>query len=193
MEKKHCLRYFTIADYEKEQKWINDMSRGGWNFVCTNGLIYTFEKGTPSEWNYKIDLPGEQMTEGEVEAYYRFMEECGIEVVHTFKMWRYLRKKAASGDFNTGDNTYAQLAMVNKAYGVATKLTNILLVLFAIIIVAAAVVEQFANGPFAEFMQGFATGVSTSAIVALSIILVPITRRLRLRMNELVEEMQVKG
>lgn len=193
MEKKHCLRYFTIADYEKEQKWINDMSRGGWNFRSTNGLIYTFEKGVPGEWNYKIDLPGEQMTEGEVEAYYRFMEECGIEVVHTFKMWRYLRKKAASGNFTTGDNTYTQLVMVNKAYGISTKLINILLVLFAAIIVLSAVVERFADGSFAEFMQGFATGVSTSAIVALAIVFVPISRRLRLRMNQLVDEMQVKG
>lgn len=193
MEKKHYVRYFTIADYEKEQKWINDMSRGGWNFRSTNGLIYTFEKGEPGEWNYKIDLPGERMTEGEIEAYYRFMEECGIEVVHTFKMWRYLRKKSISGNFNTGDNTYTQLVMVNKAYGVATKLINIILVLFATIIVATAIIEHFADGSFAEFMQGFATGLSTSVIVALAIFFVPISRRLRMRMDTLVEELQVKG
>ncbi len=192
MEKKHCLRYFTIADYEKEQKWINDMSRGGWNFVSTNGLVYTFEKGEPGEWSYKIDLPNEQMTEGEVEAYYRFMEECDIEVVHTFKMWRYLRRKTASGAFSTGNNTYAQLVMVNKAYGLVGKLINIFLVLFAAIILLAAAVEAFAAGRFAAFMEGLALGVSSSAIVALALIFVPISHRLRLRMNELVAEMQVK-
>ena len=192
MEKKHCLRYFTIADYEKEQKWINDMSRGGWNFVSTYGLVYTFEKGEPGEWSYKIDLPNEQMTEGEVEAYYRFMEECDIEVVHTFKMWRYLRRKTASGAFSTGNNTYAQLVMVNKAYGLVGKLINIFLVLFAAIILLAAVVEAFAAGRFAAFMEGLALGVSSSAIVALALIFVPISHRLRLRMNELVAEMQVK-
>lgn len=192
MEKKHCLRYFTIADYEKEQKWINDMSRGGWNFKGTNGFIYTFEKGVPGELSYKIDLPDERMTDGGVEAYYRFMEECGIEVVHTFKMWRYIRKKTISGDFNIGDNTYAQLRMVNKAYGVTTKLMNIMLVLFAMIIVFAIVAEYFTNGAFADFIKGFFTALSTSAIVSLAIFFVPASRRLRLRMNELVEEMQVK-
>ena len=193
METKRCLRFYTIADYEQEQKWLNDMSRGGWNFIYTNGFVYTFEKGTPGEYIYKLDLPNEQMTEGETEAYYKFMEECGIEVVHMFKMWRYLRKKQADGNFEQSNNTLAQLAMVNKAYGMANKIINTILVLFTLIIVLVGVVLPLLKDEVALFTEGFITGISTSGIIALSLIYVPITRRLRQRMNTLVEELQINN
>lgn len=191
--KKHCLGYYTIADYEREQKWLNDMSRGGWNLVSTGGIFYTFEKGIPGEYIYKLDLPDERMTDGEIEEYYRFLEECGVEVVCTFKSWRYLRKKRADGDFELKDNTYTQLRMVNKAYGLSSRIINTILVMIAFLIVLSAVVAMLSSGRLAQFMEGLVLGLSSSVVFALAIIFVPISRKLRKRMNELIEELVVKG
>ena len=193
METKRYFRYFTIADYEREQKWLNAMSRSGWNFVRTNGFIYTFEKGTPGEYIYKIDLPNESMTDVEVDAYYKFMEECGIEVVSSFKFWRYLRKKSADGPFDIANNTMPQLSMLNKAYGVATKSLCLIIVIFALIILALNIAMLFATGNVAEFISGLIYGIASSAFLAMAIIFVPIIQRLRTRMNELIEEIQIKG
>ncbi len=190
--RKHCFGFYTIADYEREQKWLNDMSRGGWNMVNTCGIIYTFEKGTPGEYIYKLDLPDESMTEGEVELYYKFLEECGIEVVCRYKSWRYLRKKASQGAFETRDNTFAQLVMVNKAYGLSMRIINTFLVIFSILIIITGAATALSYGPFAQFMEGFITGISSSAIIAITLIFVPITRRLRMRMNQLIEEIRIK-
>lgn len=193
METKRYFRYYTIADYEREQKWLNAMSRSGWNFVRTNGFIYTFEKGTPGEYIYKIDLPNDSMTDVEVDAYYKFMEECGIEVVSSFKFWRYLRKKSADGPFDTANNTMGQLLMVNKAYGMATKMLCIMIAIFAIIIMALNIAISFVNGIAAEFMSGVVYGIASSAFLAMALIMVPIIQRLRSRMNELIDEIQIKG
>lgn len=193
METKRYFRYYTIADYEREQKWLNAMSRSGWNFVRTNGFIYTFEKGTPGEYIYKIDLPNDSMTDVEVDAYYKFMEECGIEVVSSFKFWRYLRKKSADGPFDTANNTMGQLSMVNKAYGMATKMLCIVIAIFAIIILALNIAISFVNGIAAEFMSGVVYGIASSAFLAMALIMVPIIQRLRTRMNELIDEIQIKG
>ena len=193
METKRYFRYFTVADYEREQKWLNAMSRSGWNFVRTNGFIYTFEKGIPGEYIYKIDLPNDSMTDVEVDAYYKFMEECGIEVVSSFKFWRYLRKKSADGPFDAANNTMGQLSMVNKAYGMATKMLCIVIAIFAIIILALNIAISFVNGIAAEFMSGVVYGIASSAFIAMSIIMVPIIQRLRTRMNELIDEIQIKG
>ena len=193
METKRYFRYYTIADYEREQKWLNAMSRSGWNFVRTNGFIYTFEKGTPGEYIYKIDLPNDSMTDVEVDAYYKFMEECGIEVVSSFKFWRYLRKKSADGPFDTENNTMGQLLMVNKAYGMATKMLCIMIAIFAIIIMALNIAISFVNGIAAEFMSGVIYGIASSAFLAMALIMVPIIQRLRTRMNELIDEIQIKG
>ena len=193
METKRYFRYYTIADYEREQKWLNAMSRSGWNFVRTNGFIYTFEKGTPGEYIYKIDLPNDSMTDVEVDAYYKFMEECGIEVVSNFKFWRFLRKKSADGPFDTANNTMGQLLMVNKAYGMATKMLCIVIAIFAIIIMALNIAISFVNGIAAEFMSGVIYGIASSAFLAMALIMVPIIQRLRTRMNELIDEIQIKG
>lgn len=193
METKRYFRYFTIADYEREQKWLNAMSRSGWNFVRTNGFIYTFEKGTPGEYIYKLDLPNESMTDVEVDAYYKFMEECGIEVVSSFKFWRYLRKKSADGPFDATNNVMIQLSMVNKAYGVATKTMNIIIVIFALLILALNIALSFVTGNVAEFISGIIHGIASSAFLAMAIIMAPIIQRLRSRMNELIDEIQIKG
>ena len=193
METKRYFRYYTIADYEREQKWLNAMSRSGWNFVRTNGFIYTFEKGTPGEYIYKIDLPNDSMTDVEVDAYYKLMEEWGIEVVSSFKFWRYLRKKSADGPFDTANNTMGQLLMVNKAYGMATKMLCIMIAIFAIIIMALNIAISFVNGIAAEFMSGVIYGIASSAFLAMALIMVPIIQRLRTRMNELIDEIQIKG
>lgn len=193
METKRYFRYFTIADYEREQKWLNAMSRSGWNFVRTNGFIYTFEKGTPGEYIYKLDLPNESMTDVEVDAYYKFMEECGIEVVSSFKFWRYLRKKSADGPFDATNNTMTQLSMVNKAYGVATKTMNIIIVIFALVVLALNIALSFVTGYVAGFISGIIHGIASSAFLVMAIIMVPIIQRLRSRMNELIDEIQIKG
>lgn len=193
METKRYFRYFTIADYEREQKWLNAMSRSGWNFVRTNGFIYTFEKGTPGEYIYKIDLPNESMTDVEVDAYYKFMEECGIEVVSSFKFWRYLRKKSTDGPFDSVNNTMAQLTMVNKAYGMATKMLCFFIVIFALIILALNIALAFVSGNVAEFISGVIHGIASSAFLAMAIIMIPIIQRLRTRVNELIDDIQIKG
>lgn len=193
METKRYFRYFTIADYEREQKWLNAMSRSGWNFVRTNGFVYTFEKGTPGEYIYKIDLPNESMTDVEVDAYYKFMEECGIEVVSSFKFWRYLRKKSTDGPFDSVNNTMAQLTMVNKAYGMATKMLCFFIVIFALIILALNIALAFVSGNVAEFISGVIYGIASSAFLAMAIIMIPIIQRLRTRVNELIDDLQIKG
>ena len=76
MKTKRCLNYFTIADFEREERWLNEMSRRGWNFVSTNGLIYRFEAGQAGEYLYKIELPDESRAGGNGE-YERFLTECG--------------------------------------------------------------------------------------------------------------------
>ena len=193
METKRYFRYFTIADYEREQKWLNAMSRSGWNFVRTNGFVYTFEKGTPGEYIYKLDLPNESMTDVEVDAYYKFMEECGIEVVSSFKFWRYLRKKSTDGPFDSVNNTMAQLTMVNKAYGMATKMLCFFIVIFALIILALDIALAFVSGNVAEFISGVIHGIASSAFLAMAIIMIPIIQRLRTRVNELIDDLQIKG
>ena len=86
----------------------------------------------------------------------------------------------------------AQLTMVNRAYGVASKTINIFIVIFALIIFALNTSLMFVAGSVAEIIAGMKEGITSSAFIVIAIILVPIARRLRMRMNELIDEMHIK-
>lgn len=189
MEYKKVWRFFSIADFEQEERWLNDMSASGWNFVRTNGLIFTFRKGTPGEFIYKMDLPENNAHGLGKEEYYLFLTECGNRIVCQNKDWIYLRKSAADGPFETSDNTYPRLKMVNKAYGYANKVLCRLLSVFTII---ALVLKVLAISLSSDCLDGMSYGVAFGAIMSLALIFVPIISRLRRKMNILVDEIGIK-
>ena len=194
MKTKRCFNYFTIADFEREERWLNGMSRRGWHFVSTNGLVYRFEQGRPGEYVYKIDLPDEGDA-AHVADYERFLAECGVEVVAHFKDWVYLRRPASEGPIETSDNTRAQLSLINRASGYAADILCRLLSVFAALSVVSLIVASLlaADSPVAEFLQGFGVSVAVSAMVALALVFTPVMRRLRRRADHLMREMSIRG
>lgn len=194
MKTKRCFNYFTIADFEREERWLNAMGRRGWHFVSTNGLVYRFEQGRPAEYIYKIDLP-----DGEDAAhradYEHFLSECGVEVVAHFKEWVYLRRRASEGPIETADNTRAQLSLINRASGYAADVLCRLLCAFAALSVVSLIVASLlaAGSPAAEFLHGFGMSVAVSAMAALALMFTPVMRRLRCRADRLMREMSIRG
>ena len=46
-ESKKVWRFYTIADYEKEENFLNEMARDGWNLTAVGFCRYIFRRGTP--------------------------------------------------------------------------------------------------------------------------------------------------
>ena len=93
-------RLFMAWEYEKEEDWLNEMATNGWNLVDTSLCRYTFEEGTPGEYQYRLELLEHGIKSPEGAAYIRFMEETGAEHIATwFNGWTYFRKKIADGPF----------------------------------------------------------------------------------------------
>ena len=192
MKTKRCFNYFTIADFEREERWINEMSRRGWHFVSTNGLIYRFEQGRPGEYVYKIEL-AEEGGAGRLADYERFLAECGIEAVAHFKEWVYLRRRAAEGPIETADNRRAQLSLINRACVYAVDILCRLLCAFAALSVVALVAASLlpAGSVVADMLNGFGTSVAVTGIVMLALAFTPLIRRLRRRAGQIEREMAV--
>ena len=55
---KRVRKFFSIAEFEKEEKYLTDMAAQGWRFVDTNGSIYTFERCEPEQVVYRLDFSG---------------------------------------------------------------------------------------------------------------------------------------
>ncbi len=89
-----------FADYEKEEKWLNEMSAKGFHFVHTSFSRYTFEEGAQGKYIYRLQLLDNLPSHPESRAYIRFMEEAGAEHVSSILRWVYFRKKASEGPFD---------------------------------------------------------------------------------------------
>ena len=48
--------YRFYSDYEKEERWLNEMASRGWHLVRYRLGGYHFEQGEPGEWIYRIEL-----------------------------------------------------------------------------------------------------------------------------------------
>ncbi|MBQ5903816.1 MAG: DUF2812 domain-containing protein [Alistipes sp.] len=191
-EMKKAWRYFTIAEYDKEEQWLNEMAREGWNLTAVGFCRYIFRRGTPGEYIYKLDIVERTSSDEVKESYFNFLTECDIRIVGEFKDWLYLQKKAADGPFDMKDDTYAKLRTVNKVYSFAVRTLCRLLTVFATVILINIVCGAIASSfSVSEFCHGITFGVSTSAIIVLTFIWVPILRKLRRKVNQLIDEIGV--
>lgn len=191
---KKVWNFFTIAQWEEEEKWLNEMARNGYNLVGIKGFVrYVFEQGTPGEYIYKLDLPDNLEHGLDGKAYCDFLTECGIEVVCSQKQWLFLRKKAAYGPFDEAGDMFAKLKMTNKAYSYAIRTLSMLLRIFTLLICVnlLAMALLTSKPQVVELLSGVVLGVGVGAIVTLTLVWVPLINRLRKRINELIDEIAV--
>ena len=191
---KKVWNFFTIAQWEEEEQWLNAMARNGWHLVRISGLLrYVFEKGTPGEYIYKLDLPDNLEHGMDEQAYCNFLAECGIELVCKHKQWLFLRKKATDGAFDDKDELFAKLKMTNKAYSYAIRTLSMLLRCFAILIGVNIIALCCVNRvDISNLLEGVIMGIGIGAIIAITLVWVPLMNSLRKKMNTLVNEIAIK-
>ena len=188
---KKVWNFFTIAQWEEEEQWLNEMARNGYNLIGVKCFVrYIFEQGTPGEYIYKLDLPDNLEHGMDDKAYCNFLAECGIDVVCKQKQWLFLRKKAADGPFNEQGDMFAKLKMTNKAYSYAVRILSRLLRTFAILIFVDILVMCLIG--YSDILASIVNGIGIGAIFALTIVWVPLMDSLRKKMNTLINEIGVK-
>ena len=97
--RKVIKKWFWAWDFEKEEKWLNEMSAKGLALVDYTFCRYSFEECEPGEYSFKIQYLENKPSHPESEQYIRFMEETGAEQIASYINWVYFRKKTAEGPF----------------------------------------------------------------------------------------------
>lgn len=110
--------YRFIVDFEKEEKWLNEMAAKGLNFVDFSFPgRYLFEEGTPGEYIYRLEFLDHLARHPESKAYIEFMESTGAECVATYFRWVWFRKKASDGAFNLFSDYASKIKHYKRAAG----------------------------------------------------------------------------
>lgn len=97
-------------NWEKEEKWLNEMSAKGLAMTDYSWCRYVFEEAPPGEYVYRIELLDNCGGHPASQKYIRFVEETGAECVATYLRWVYFRKKAADGPFALHSDIPSQMA-----------------------------------------------------------------------------------
>ncbi|MFV8829797.1 DUF2812 domain-containing protein [Alkalihalobacterium sp. APHAB7] len=88
-----------FIDYEKEEKWLNEMAAKGLHLVNYSFPTYFFQQGEPAEYCYRIQLLDNLPNHEESKEYIEFMKENEVEYIASSMRWVYFRKRAADGPF----------------------------------------------------------------------------------------------
>ena len=80
-------------EFDKEEKWLNDMAAQGKALVSARYATYEFEGSEPGEYAIRLEMLENAPDSEAGMAYISFVEETGAEQVGSYLNWVYFRKK----------------------------------------------------------------------------------------------------
>lgn len=112
--RKTVIKGFWAWNFDKEEKWLNDMALKGLVLVSVGFCNYTFEECTPGEYNIRMELLENYHTHAESQQYIRFIEETGAEYLGSVIRWVYFRSKTENGEFNLYSDNASRIKHLNR-------------------------------------------------------------------------------
>ncbi|KXL52064.1 hypothetical protein CLNEO_25800 [Anaerotignum neopropionicum] len=112
--RKVIYKLFWVSEYDKEEKWLNEMAERGLALVAIGFCKYTFEECIPGEYNVRLELLKNAPSHGESQQYIKFIEETGAEYLGSIMRWIYFRKKTDEGEFNLYSDNSSRIKQMNK-------------------------------------------------------------------------------
>ena len=97
--RKTIRKVFFIWDFDKEEKWLNEMAAKGLCLISVGFCKYEFEDCIPGEYRICLQLLDKSPRNPEMQKYIDFLEQTGAEHVGSITRWVYFRKKASEGNF----------------------------------------------------------------------------------------------
>lgn len=92
--KKRELKFYTIAEYEKEQEYLRSQHKKGWKLEhLTFPGIYRFVACEPEDVIYQLDYHKESL--GNQGSYTQMFKDCGWEYLFDFMGYSYVRKSVS--------------------------------------------------------------------------------------------------
>lgn len=109
-EKKTVFKLFFVWDFEKEERWLNEMAQEGWVLDNTGFYFYTFVRCEPGEYIIRLEMNPSS-------DYRAFVKELGAEYIGNLVNWVYFRRKAELGSFellSDIDSRLTHLSRINR-------------------------------------------------------------------------------
>ena len=102
-ERKTIRKWFWVWDFDKEERWLNQMAMQGWALAEVGFCRYVFEKCEPGEYTVRLQMKANDPD------YVAFLEEIGAEYVGRMVQWIYVRRRTEEGPFELFSDAQSRL------------------------------------------------------------------------------------
>lgn len=125
------FKWFTIADYEKEEAYLTEMNKKGYRLKEISwSVIFTFDVTEPEEIVYRLDVKDPNDTD--YNQYLLLFQDSGWEHIFDVMGWSYFRKSNLKKQTEIYSDDESRMELVKKIF--YTRLLPLLL-LFTIIVI----------------------------------------------------------
>ena len=107
-------RVFFVWEFDKEERWLNEMAAKGQLLTEVGFCRYVFEDGEPGVYQYRLELLEDAPSSPEGHSYIRFLEDTGAEQVGTLLRWVYFRKRTEDGPFDLFSDFDSRIAHLRR-------------------------------------------------------------------------------
>lgn len=159
-------KLFWIWDYEKEEKWLNEMAAKGFGLISVGFLTYEFETTLPGEYHVRMQIMEHLLQHPETAHYIHFLEETGVQHVGTFGRQAYFRKKTADGSFDLFSDGVSRIKPMKYLISLLAVLICLNIYSASMNIYAFVLVRHPAN-LFAALMNFLMIGLLSTGIIKL--------------------------
>ena len=91
------FRFFTVPEWKKEEEYLREQHKRGWEFVKVNSIgFYYFKKCEPKDVIYQLDYNPDSVTQKN--EYVQMFRDCGWEYLQNYVGYSYFRKAASEMD-----------------------------------------------------------------------------------------------
>ena len=152
-EYKKQFKYFTIFEYEKEEKYLREMHKDGWKFVKVTGFgRYHFEKCTPEDVVYQLDYNQDGIKNKD--EYLQMFSDCGWEHLQEYAGYSYFRKPASEMQDDEGIfcDEESKLRMMERV--LRGRMTPLVIIFFCFLLPQLCMNTASGNYGLAAFMGG---------------------------------------
>lgn len=128
------IKFFSVPNWKKEEKYLQQQHARGWKFVKLNGLgLYHFEKCEPQDVIYQLDY--NEDSKNNKDEYVQLFEDCGWEYLQNYAGYSYFRKPASEMNENREEifcDNASRMDMLKRVFN--GRMIPLLVIFFAVIV-----------------------------------------------------------
>lgn len=121
--RKTIHKAILIWNFDKEEKWLNEIAAKGLCLVSVGFCKYEFEDCEPGQYQICIQLLDKMPNHPESQKYIEFLEATGAEHIGSYSRWVYFRRKSTDGAFEMFSDHVSRIKYLSRIINLLAVIT----------------------------------------------------------------------